>query len=86
MAIPHNPVQLAIVGGGIGSLTLLLGLLEHISREYIQPYLYEQAPAFGEIGAGVVFRSNLIRVIELLKLDITTVYYKYTIYYSDKTI
>lgn len=81
---PNKPVRLAIVGGGIGGLTFLLGLLEHTTRRNIQPHLYEQAPAFGEIGAGVAFGSNSIRAMELLKPDIAAAYQKHATFHSDK--
>lgn len=83
---PEKPVRLAIVGGGIGGLTFLLGLLEHTSREYIKPHLYEQAPAFGEIGAGVAFGSNSIRAMELLKPGIAAAYQKHATFHSDEVV
>lgn len=81
---PNRPIRLAIVGGGIGGLTFLLGLLEHTSRACIQPYLYEQAPAFGEIGAGVAFGSNSIRAMELLQPKIAEAYNKHATFHSDE--
>ncbi|KAF9892271.1 hypothetical protein FE257_002048 [Aspergillus nanangensis] len=78
-----TPIRVAIVGGGIGGLTLLLGLLEHTSPIYIQPHLYETAPAFGEIGAGIAFGSNSIRAMELLKPAIATAYKKHATFHSD---
>lgn len=83
---PDQPVRLAIVGGGIAGLTFLLGLLEHTSRANIQPYLYEQAPAFREIGAGVAFGSNSIRAMELLKPGIAAAYHKHATFHSDEVI
>lgn len=53
-----QPIDLAIIGGGIGGLSLLLGILEHTSRTLIRPHLYESAPAFSEIGAGIGFGPN----------------------------
>lgn len=51
--------RLAIVGGGISGLVLAMALHE----KGIHAEIYEQAPHFGEIGAGVAFGSNAIRAM-----------------------
>jgi salicylate hydroxylase len=48
---PPKPFNIAIIGGGISGLCLALGLL----ARQIPVTVYESAPAFGEIGAGVGF-------------------------------
>lgn len=80
-----SPLRIAIIGGGIGGLTLLLGLLEHTSPEYIDVHLYETAPAFGEIGAGIAFGSNSIRAMKLLKPAIAEAYEKHATFHSDNS-
>ncbi|KAJ5602273.1 hypothetical protein N7510_011807 [Penicillium lagena] len=82
-SFPTSPPRIAIVGGGIGGLTFLLGLLEHTSGGHIYPYLYETAPVFGEIGASVTFGSNSIRAMELLKLGIAAAYQKHATFHPD---
>jgi salicylate hydroxylase len=77
------PLRIAIVGGGIGGLTLLLGLLKHSSRDLIQPHLYEAAPAFAEIGAGVAFGSNSIRAMELLDPAVAAAYNRHATFHLD---
>ncbi|KAI9817900.1 MAG: hypothetical protein M1827_001019 [Pycnora praestabilis] len=63
-ASPHgSPINVAIIGGGIGGLCLALGLLKH---SHIDVHVYESAPTFGEIGAGVAFGPNAQRALELL--------------------
>ncbi|CAA9962013.1 Mannitol 1-phosphate dehydrogenase [Pyrenophora teres f. maculata] len=53
-ASPTKPYSLAIIGGGISGLSLAIALLQ-----YNIPFtLYESAPRFGEIGAGVSFGPN----------------------------
>ena len=51
--------RVLIVGGGIGGLTAALAL----ARAGHSVELYEQAPAFGEIGAGIMLTPNATRVL-----------------------
>jgi salicylate hydroxylase len=57
-----KPFNLAIVGGGISGLTLAITLLEHD----VDLTIYEAAPHFGEIGAGVGFGPNAGRAMNLM--------------------
>jgi salicylate hydroxylase len=57
-----KPFNLAIVGGGISGLTLAITLLEHD----VDLTIYEAAPHFGEIGAGVGFGPNAGRAMKLM--------------------
>ncbi|KAF9878658.1 mannitol 1-phosphate dehydrogenase [Colletotrichum karsti] len=59
---PNKNLNIAVVGGGIAGLTLTLQLLLH----RIPTTLYEQAPKFGEIGAGVSFGPNALRAMSLI--------------------
>ena len=59
MAIDGDPIQVAIVGGGIGGMTTALAL----SQTGLQVRLYEQAPRFSEIGAGIMLTPNATRVL-----------------------
>ena len=59
-----QPQRVLIVGGGIGGLTVALAL----SRAGHAVRLYEQAPAFGEIGAGIMLTPNATRVLQHLGL------------------
>ena len=56
-------ISVAVVGGGIGGLSLVLGLLKH---PHIDVQVYEAAPSFGEIGAGVAFGPNAQRALKLI--------------------
>lgn len=58
-----KPLDIAIIGGGIGGLSLLLGLLQHGNPSAIRPHLYESAPVFSEIGAGVGFGPNSVQAM-----------------------
>jgi len=56
--------KVAIVGGGIGGVFLAVAL----ARAGIKVDLFEQAPKFAEIGAGVGLGPNTVRAIKLLGL------------------
>ncbi len=56
--------RVGVVGGGIGGLTAALSLL----RAGLDVHVYEQAPALGEIGAGVQVSPNASRVLHGLGL------------------
>lgn len=56
---PTKPFTIAIIGGGIGGVSLALCL----AAQNVPFHIYESAPSFGEIGAGVTFGPNVIRAI-----------------------
>ncbi len=58
----RKPFSIAIVGGGIGGLALAIGLRHHGSSVQI----YEAAPTFAEIGAGIAFGPNAISAMSLI--------------------
>ena len=53
--------NIAIVGGGIAGLTLAIALHER----RVPVIIYEQAPKFGEIGAGVSFSPNAVQAMRV---------------------
>ena len=57
-----KPFTIAVVGGGIGGLSLAVGLLKH----KIAFHIYEGAHAFSEIGAGVGFGPNARQAMSLI--------------------
>ena len=56
--------NIIIVGGGIGGMTAALALL----KAGFRVDLYEQAPEFGEVGAGIMLTPNATRVLGHLGL------------------
>lgn len=58
----NRDIRVAIVGGGMCGLVVAAGLL----KAGIDVNLYEAAPKFGEIGAGVGLGANAIRVLQHL--------------------
>ncbi|MCJ1413698.1 hypothetical protein MMC32_000022 [Xylographa parallela] len=53
--------DIAIIGGGIAGITLAIALI----NRSINVKIYEQAHAFGEIGAGVAFSPNATQAMEI---------------------
>src|SRR5262245_65957029 len=62
MAKPQ--VKVVVVGGGIGGLFAANALTAH----GIPVSVYEQAPALGEVGAGVFLTPNSVRQLERVGL------------------
>ncbi|RDW78125.1 hypothetical protein BP5796_05977 [Coleophoma crateriformis] len=63
---PKKPFHVAVCGGGIGGLCMTIGLL----HQNISCKVYEAAPAFAEIGAGVSFGPNAVAAMSLIDPDI----------------
>jgi salicylate hydroxylase len=57
--------RVLIAGGGIGGLTCALAL----ARRQMDVHVFEQAAAFGEIGAGIQLSPNCVRVLHELGLE-----------------
>ncbi|KAK1590248.1 salicylate 1-monooxygenase sala [Colletotrichum navitas] len=57
-----QPFEVAVIGGGIIGLAITCGLL----NRGIRVKLYEQAQAFGEVGAGIAFTACAQRCMEQL--------------------
>jgi 3-hydroxybenzoate 6-monooxygenase len=53
-------VPILIVGGGIGGMTAALAL----ARAGFPAHIVEQAPEFGEIGAGIQLAPNALRILD----------------------
>ncbi|MBO3273718.1 salicylate 1-monooxygenase [Pseudomonas sp. Milli4] len=58
-------LRVGIIGGGISGVALALDLCRH---SHLDVRLFESAPAFGEVGAGVSFGANAVRAIAGLGL------------------
>ena len=59
------PLRVAIIGGGIGGVALA-GALRQFG---IASHIFERAPAFGEIGAGIQMTPNGVKVLRALGLS-----------------
>lgn len=59
---PQRSFHIAIVGGGITGVMLAIGLI----KRGVGCTIYEQAPQFGEIGAGVSISRNAVRAMDMI--------------------
>ncbi|MEG1709265.1 MAG: salicylate 1-monooxygenase [Acinetobacter sp.] len=59
-------VKVAVIGGGIAGLALTTQLVKHT---HLDVHLFESAPQFSEIGAGISFGANAVKAIQLLGLS-----------------
>jgi len=59
-------LSVAIIGGGIGGVAFAVALSRHADLDV---QLFEAAPQFSEIGAGVSFGPNAVRAIQRLGLE-----------------
>lgn len=57
-----KPLRVGIIGGGIGGVALARAL----QQRGIEFHLFERAPAFGEVGAGVQMTPNAVKVLKAL--------------------
>jgi 6-hydroxynicotinate 3-monooxygenase len=57
--------RIAVVGGGLGGLTCAAFL----QREGFAVTVYEQAPAFSRIGAGIILSANVMKVLRRLHVE-----------------
>ncbi|MGH8966977.1 MAG: FAD-dependent monooxygenase, partial [Actinomycetes bacterium] len=62
----HRNVDVAIVGGGLGGLTLAISLL----RRSVSVEVFEQAAELREIGAGVAIAGNATRLLRELGVEL----------------
>ena len=66
---PHRP-QIAILGAGIGGLALAIGL----TRQNVAYTIYEAAPTFSVVGAGIALGPNSLRAMGLIDPTLRELY------------
>ncbi|KAK3936837.1 salicylate 1-monooxygenase sala [Diplogelasinospora grovesii] len=75
----QKPFEIAIIGGGITGVTLAISLL----KRNIRCTIYEQAPALGEIGAGLGIAPNARRAMKICDERIFEAFQRVGTYSSD---
>lgn len=73
---------IAIIGGGIGGVSLAIGL----AAQNVPFHIYEAAPSFGEIGAGVSFGPNVLRAIHGLSPAMLRAYARHVTANEDEAL
>ncbi|KAI1778775.1 FAD/NAD(P)-binding domain-containing protein [Hypoxylon cercidicola] len=63
-------IHVAVIGGGITGVMLALGLL----KRGVNYTLYERAPAFTEIGAGIGFSPNAERALKVVDPEVYRIF------------
>lgn len=81
MASSTTTPSIAVVGGGIAGLTLALNLIKLAkspasTRPKYTVTIYESAPAFGEIGAGVSFGPNASHAMRCIGPEVYSAFEK----------
>jgi salicylate hydroxylase len=69
-AINRPPLTVAVIGGGIGGLCTALSLKHHCG-DFLDIDVYEQAPQYKEIGAGVGIGVNAAKLLHKIGLGET---------------
>ncbi|CAF9924864.1 MAG: hypothetical protein ALECFALPRED_002851 [Alectoria fallacina] len=72
--VSPKPFSVAIIGAGIGGLCTAIALLKY---PHIDVQVYEAAPTFGEIGAGVGIAPNAQQALELIAPEARAAYDKH---------
>ncbi|KAI9710958.1 MAG: hypothetical protein M1820_002395 [Bogoriella megaspora] len=83
MAKTVRDPKIAIIGAGLGGITLAIGLLNQPGIDPSSIHLYEAAQQFSEIGAGVASGPNAIRALRLTSAKIAEAYAKCVTHNAD---
>ncbi|PQE03648.1 mannitol 1-phosphate dehydrogenase protein [Rutstroemia sp. NJR-2017a BBW] len=66
----NAPIEIAIIGSGIGGLALAIGLL----KQNVPCTVYEAAPKFDAVGAGIGLGPNALKAMALMDEDFARMY------------
>lgn len=70
MAAGDPPISIAIIGSGIAGIALAIGLL----KQNVPCTIYESAPKFDAIGAGIGLGPNALKAMELMDEKFASMY------------
>ncbi|KAF8882257.1 salicylate hydroxylase [Infundibulicybe gibba] len=72
---PAKKIRVAIVGGGLGGLTLALSLLRADENRFTEIHVYEAAPEMTQVGAGITVWPRSYDIFKRLGLEETLLKY-----------
>jgi salicylate hydroxylase len=74
--------EVAIIGGGLGGLCLAICLLRH----HVPLHIYEAAPSFGEIGAGIMFGPHAVNALRLISPEALAAFQRCATFNQDESM
>jgi len=72
MGSASPPINVAIIGGGIGGLALAAGLSK---KPHLTVHVYEGVPEYKDVGAGLALHKNAIGAMSLLGPEVRKAYF-----------
>ncbi|KAF4552729.1 FAD-binding domain-containing protein 13 [Elsinoe fawcettii] len=72
MSASKKKIKVAIIGGGIGGLSLAAGL---VKQAHIDVHVYESVPEYKDIGAGLALHMNAIKAMDLIGPHVKKAYF-----------
>ena len=74
-SINHQPIRIAIIGGGIAGLALAASLTKQAQQHQLDVHVYESVAAHADVGAGLALHKNAIAAMGLLGPDVRQAYF-----------
>ncbi|KAK0724983.1 hypothetical protein B0H67DRAFT_482389 [Lasiosphaeris hirsuta] len=72
MGSTTRPIKIAIIGGGIGGLSLAAGLAK---KTHLDVHVYESVPEHKDVGAGLALHLNAIKAMSLIGPEVRKAYF-----------
>ncbi|KAF2224814.1 hypothetical protein BDZ85DRAFT_294676 [Elsinoe ampelina] len=73
MSTKEKKIKVAIIGGGIGGLSLAAGL---VKQAHVDVHVYESVPEYKDIGAGLALHMNAIKAMDQIGPHVKKAYFE----------